>query len=72
MQELGYKGFPILALHRPYHVVNGPVADYMHCVIIGVVKQLLNLWFERKHRNSPFYIGNRVRIYIVAVLFNKN
>ena len=35
------------ALHilPSFDVVNGVVVDYMHCVLEGVVKKLLHLWF---------------------------
>ena len=33
---MGYKGVPILALHRPFNLTTGVVADYLHCILLGV------------------------------------
>lgn len=32
----------------------------MHCVFLGVVKQLLGLWFNTKHSTQRWYCGNSV------------
>ena len=37
-----------------FDVVNGVVIDYMHCVLEGVGKKLLNLWFSTV--GKPYYI----------------
>ncbi len=57
---MGYKGFPVLASHQPFHVVKGVVVDYLHCVLLGVVKTLLNIWLDTSHRAQEYYIGNKV------------
>jgi len=36
--------------------------DYMHASLEGTLKQLLNLWFDSKHHNKPFYLKNIVVI----------
>lgn len=33
----------------------------MHCVLLGVVKMLLNLWFDKLHRNSIFSISSKIQ-----------
>lgn len=35
--------------------------DYMHCVLEGVSKWLINAWFDSKNHMAPFYIGRRVQ-----------
>ena len=57
---MGYKGFPILALHRPFHLVDGVVVDYLHCVLLGVVKMLMEFWFNTTNLNKPYLIGKKV------------
>ncbi|XP_077485359.1 uncharacterized protein LOC144095533 [Amblyomma americanum] len=32
----------------------------MHCVLLGVVRIFLCLWFDTKHHGQPWYIGRRV------------
>ena len=36
------------------------VTDYMHCVLLGVAKTLLNTWLDYKHRSKEFHIGRQV------------
>ena len=35
--------------------------DYMHCVLEGVSKWLINSWFNSHNHVEPYYIGRRVR-----------
>lgn len=34
--------------------------DYMHCVLLGVCRQLLKLWFNSKNSKELWYIGNKI------------
>ena len=45
-------------ISAPFDLVKGPVIDSLHCVYLGVVRHLLNLWFES--RGQPYYIGDKV------------
>lgn len=51
---------PITAVHRPFHLVNGVVTDYLHCILLGVTKMLTEFWFDTAHRRKPFHIGSKV------------
>ena len=42
--------------------VAGVVTDYLHCVLLGVTKLLLNYWFDRSNRRKKCYIGNKVTV----------
>ncbi len=35
--------------------------DYMHCVLEGVTKWLINRWFTSTNHRSPFYIGRHIK-----------
>lgn len=39
-----------------FNLVHGFSIDYMHCVLLGVVKKLLNLWLEPKNFKEKYYI----------------
>ena len=52
--QYGVKGLSALHILPSFDVVNGTVIDYMHCVLEGVVKKLLNLWFSAV--GQPYYI----------------
>lgn len=34
--------------------------DCMHCILLGVVKQLLEFWFDSTNYREKFYVGRRI------------
>ncbi|KAI7789722.1 hypothetical protein IRJ41_011699 [Triplophysa rosa] len=60
---LGIKGpSPIVDLPN-FVLINGMVPDYMHCVLLGVCRQIASLWFDSKSYSKPWYIGlNTARV----------
>lgn len=36
-----------------YNFINAMAIDQMHCVYQGMMKKLMTLWFDTKHRNHP-------------------
>ncbi|XP_071956848.1 uncharacterized protein [Antedon mediterranea] len=34
--------------------------DWMHCVLLGATKAMLNLWFSKDSRGTQFYMGSKV------------
>lgn len=34
-------------------MMNGMVPDYMHCVLLGVCRQIASLWFDSKSYSQP-------------------
>lgn len=40
-----------------FDIVEGFSVDYMHCVLLGCVRQLMNLWFSSKHHRQTWYLG---------------
>jgi hypothetical protein len=52
----GVKGMSLLYLLPFFDVIKGVVPDYMHCILLGIVKQFLNLWLTST--NEPFHIKN--------------
>ncbi|KAI2645392.1 hypothetical protein H4Q32_030007 [Labeo rohita] len=56
----GVKTVSPLVLLNPstgFDIVNSFSIDYMHCALLGVTKQFLDLWFNSKYHDSPWYIG---------------
>ncbi|ODM86631.1 hypothetical protein Ocin01_20051, partial [Orchesella cincta] len=45
---------PFLKLNT-FNIVDGFTVDIMHCVYLGIVRTLTNLWLEASH--SDYYIG---------------
>ena len=60
MQVFGIKGPSWLSLLPAFDIVNGMSVDYMHCVLLGVTRQLLHLWFDTKNHKEPFYLGHKL------------
>ena len=44
-----------------FDLVLGIVPDYMHGVLLGVTKQLLNLWLSPSKYKMPWFIGNKTK-----------
>ena len=56
----GVKGPSWLSVVPEYNVIEGDTVDYMHCVLLGVTKMLLKLWFDSKHSKELWYCGDKI------------
>jgi len=52
----GVKGASLLTLLPSFDIVRCFVPEYMHCVLLGVVRQFVNLWLDSSSHREPFYI----------------
>lgn len=57
----GVKGPSWLSTCCP-DIINGTAIDYMHCVLLGIVRKLLVLWFEPKYSAKSFSISRYVSV----------
>jgi len=57
----GVKGPSQLQLLPMFDIIRGMVPDYMHCVCLGVARQVAALWFDSKNHEEPYYIGKSVK-----------
>ena len=64
----GVKGPSWLCTVSSYNLVGGNVIDYMHCVLLGVTKMLLKLWFNSEHSKELWYCGNQVKKAVAKLL----
>lgn len=54
----GVKGHSVLT---PYiNLISSVPVDYMHAVLEGVTKSLINSWFDSKNHGKMFYLGRHV------------
>ena len=58
---LGIKGPSWLSLLPGFDIIKGMSVDYMHCVLLGVTRQVLHLWFDSKHHQEMWYLGANVK-----------
>lgn len=47
-----------------FDLVDGFAIDPMHCVHLGVMKRLMNLWLEPKNKLRPFFINRKHQILL--------
>lgn len=55
---IGVKGISPLIRFPNFDVIRNCPIDYMHCVLLGIVRQLCRIWFETPSSNS--YIKDKV------------
>ena len=67
LQVKGMKGAPVLCCHKPFNLVKWIVIDHMHCILLGVTKTLLRLWFNKTNAGLSFYMGGKVT-YKIAIM----
>lgn len=68
---LGVKGPSVLASLPYFDLINGMIPDYMHCVLLGVCRQVASLWFDSKNHPNAWYLGNeteRIDSQLLSIL----
>jgi hypothetical protein len=65
----GVKGPSVLMLLPKFDVAKSFVPDYMHAVLLGVVRSFMFLWFDSSSSKYEFYLG-REKEKIDGVLLN--
>ncbi|XP_049516681.1 uncharacterized protein LOC125942543 isoform X1 [Dermacentor silvarum] len=53
----GLKGLSPLTELPHFDLVWGYTVEYMHCVLLGVVRQFTDYWFDSSNNNEAYYIG---------------
>ena len=56
----GIKGPCWFATLKYHDIIRGTAVDYMHCILEGVMKLLLKLWFGGGHGGANYNIADRV------------
>lgn len=59
----GVKGLSILLLLPKFDIVSGFIPDYMHCVLLGVCRQMMGLWMDTCNHLQPWYIGRKIQVF---------
>lgn len=58
----GIKGPSILLGLRGFHIIHSFVPDYLHCVLLGCVKTMVDFWTMKSNNGKNFYIGSDTKI----------
>ena len=56
----GVKGHPWFSYLQLFNIIRVVAIDYINCVLLGIVKMHLTLWFDKTHRNEPFSIAPKI------------
>ena len=59
--QRGVKGISVVTLIPLFDVVFGFAIDFLHAVLLGVVKTLLGFWFDKKFSKKPYSIRSRLK-----------
>ena len=57
----GIKGPSWFSLLKGHDIIKGTSIDYMHSVLQGVMKSLMNLWFNPSFSSEPFNISAKIQ-----------
>lgn len=57
----GFKGVSGLASMNCLDLVWGTVPDYMHCVLLGITKNLMHCWFSPSQSGKDYFIGKHLK-----------
>lgn len=53
-----------------FDLINSFTIDPMHCLHLGVMKHLLNLWLDTTNKSKPFFINKRQQVVLSNRLVN--
>ena len=67
----GIVGITPLAMVHSYNVIQGTAIDHMHGIFLGVIRNLLSLWFQSDHHKEPYYLGKSTNIISQLLLSSK-
>ena len=56
----GVKGPAVPFLHPPFNVCQGFVIDVLHCIFLGITKNMLSFWLGKAHAKKPHSIRKKV------------
>lgn len=62
----GVRGKSVLHTLPDFDIINNDPVDYMHCVLLGVVRTLVSLWFDTKHHREPWLVSNIIMCIIIS------
>jgi len=56
------RGISIAFAFPGYDIVAGTTIDYMDTVLLGIMKQLLTLWFDKNYWTNAWFCGKSIKI----------
>lgn len=57
---MGFRGLSGLVALKSIDLVSGIVPDYMHGLLLGITKMLLDKWFSPTQNGNPYFVGKEL------------
>ncbi|KAI4799983.1 hypothetical protein KUCAC02_016521 [Chaenocephalus aceratus] len=57
----GFKGVSGLSELQQFDLVHGVVPEYMHGILLGVTKTVMNKWFSPTESGQPYFVGKKLK-----------
>ena len=64
----GIKGLSPLSRLGRFDIIRSCPPDYLHAVLLGVMKKLLKMWIRTSFHRKPWYIGNQLNAFDAALM----
>lgn len=58
----GIKTISCMVGAEDFDLVNGFAIDYMHCILLGIMKKMLDLWLNSSNNKHPYYISPKCQV----------
>lgn len=59
-ERFGIMGKSVFVSLCGFDIIRSFPPDYMHAILLGVMKQMWTMWTESEYHKQPFYIGNKI------------
>lgn len=60
----GIKRVSCMVAAKHFNLIHGFSIDYMHNVLLGVMKKLMNLWLDSRNHTKPYYIKKQHQVIL--------
>lgn len=60
----GIKSVSCMVAASDFDLINGFSLDYMHCVLLGVMRKLIDLWVSPCNHAEPYYISKKRQVVL--------
>lgn len=60
----GVKGPSIISLIPNHDIIRSCPPEFMHSVLLGVIKLFAKSWFNSEYKNKKWYLGNKVADFV--------
>lgn len=59
---MGVKGVSFLMAFPKFDLIRGTGIDYVHCVLLGVLKMIIGLWIDLDHKDQQWPLRSHIDV----------